>query len=641
MMIAWEDASILCASHRDGRVRTGVPVFFWGLLYPRRQAIKEMMMSEIKLNESRNKSSTISFKPRRSMVVHSQSLLALEWLSPRFHAYQPDCWWVGTFNLVVRLCQSSLLAVFAHQPIQAALASGITQVAICVQCNLEPYRRKSDNTTALYAQWLVFVWFASFFMYIIGTFDGLPKVVVGLFCVIPTVAFVAHAIHSAIKDVTIELARDHRSFGLRGRGRVKDRQTYQKGDFIFYEDGGKRRRSLSEHDFRMLYEPSFEPANDQPEGFDLWRPTGKIWAHKLSGAEVKMHFSTGQLITSHGVCVNVRAGDFLTMPYPEADGLTVIEKESFAAKYMDVSFAVSAAAGNTRGARVPSQGEVLAQWQSILKNDRQYRKTTKMHAKPALEDGIVETIVDGVVEDRKSCKRGDFIVIGSRGGRYAMSELSFATRYDRTRPEPATDPTIAEDGFRLYSPIGSIWAHALTTSEASTCFPTGRFKSKWGGLLTVKVGDCLAMPYPAADEIYVIPKQLFASAYKLKAKDDHVPSQGEALMLWRSVLQEKGQIYCRSDNLYFKRAAVNGMLAGGARRRSKSNRQLKDEGAVSEEDEEADEQDSAEEAGGTQAAQEINSTRRDSWQLGCWGVGDDLSLFCGEVPPDTGPRSET
>ena len=144
-------------------------------------------------------------------------------------------------------------------------------------------------------------------------------------------------------------------------------------------------------------------------------------------------------------------------------------------------------------------------------------------------------------------------MVGSMGGRYTMNELSFSTRYDRTRPESATDPALTKEGFQLYSPLVTVWAHALTKSEVSSCFPTGQFHSKWGGLITAQAGDSIAMPHPAADEIYIIPKRIFAASYALQTRGRHVPSQIEALDQWKDIIHSKGNVYCRSDRHYFER----------------------------------------------------------------------------------------
>ena len=43
---------------------------------------------------------------------------------------------------------------------------------------------------------------------------------------------------------------------------------------------------------------------------------------------------------------------------------------------------------------------------------------------------MVETHVDGVCESRAHCSAGDYIVAGSRGGRYPMAAAAFEARYE-------------------------------------------------------------------------------------------------------------------------------------------------------------------------------------------------------------------
>ena len=278
----------------------------------------------------------------------------------------------------------------------------------------------------------------------------------------------------------------------------------------------------------------------------------------------------------------------------------------------------------------------LAQWRPKLQKDaRTCRKITKVHAMLCLEDGTIETIVDGVVEARKRCKRGDFILIGSAGGRYTMNELSFTTRYDRTRPEPAADPSLTKEGFQLYLPSVRIWAHALTNGDVSTSFPTGRFRSRWGGLVTVQPGDTIAMPYPAADEIYAIPKRIFAASYALQNRGHHVPSQNEALAHWQDAVQAKGRVCCRSDSYYFERLVSDHPSA-----------LLRlDDGHMAEVEDEQERGNGNENAVVEAGAPQSTSQ---GWQIslcmmddgtttaprgGTWGAGAEV-LFCGEVQAD-------
>ena len=60
---------------------------------------------------------------------------------------------MGIFQLVVRLLQTSLMTVVKKPIIQSSFVSVITLVAICVQRELSPYRRASDNLVGLMTRW--------------------------------------------------------------------------------------------------------------------------------------------------------------------------------------------------------------------------------------------------------------------------------------------------------------------------------------------------------------------------------------------------------------------------------------------------------------------------------------------------------
>ena len=243
---------MLSSSDRHGRLRrprpvmspyAGVPLLLVTLLYPKREQIKKILTD---IEEQDLKTHTVTTvkeivaskrRQRASIVELSESI---RWLVPKFEKFQPACWWFGAFALVLRLCQSSMMVMFENQSIQAGCASIIAQVAICAQRNLAPYRRASDNEIALYAQWLIFTWCSMLLLRVIGAVAFLPTFVVGLFCVIPTVAVVARALQSARIDIVNE-------FQLLKQTAVNDsvvtrKRKYQKGDFVLMDVKVRKRR---------------------------------------------------------------------------------------------------------------------------------------------------------------------------------------------------------------------------------------------------------------------------------------------------------------------------------------------------------------------------------------------------------------
>ena len=172
-----------------------------------------------------------------------------------------------------------------------------------------------------------------------------------------------------------------------------------------------------------------------------------------------------------------------------------------------------ALAADATGGGVVPQSEMLRRWDAALRREAQvYVKTTVTHAKLAPDDGIIEKVVDGQVEARHVYAKGDYLVIGSRGGEYPMNRRDFANRYDTARPEPASEKRLAAAGFKAFKAKGKVWAHTLTPDEALTC---ASYWGKWGGVVEVAANDTIVMPYPAGGEVYSIKASLFHGSYSV------------------------------------------------------------------------------------------------------------------------------
>jgi hypothetical protein len=334
-------------------------------------------------------------------------------------------------------------------------------------------------------------------------------------------------------------------------GVVETRKSYEKGDFIIH--GTKNERyTMSALEFGERYERARpEPASDPAlgeEGFKLYRPIGKILAREVSGVEVSTHFPAGQFIASWGSPMEVLPGDFLAMPFPAGGELYRIEKGAFANTYAKDGF-------------VPSQAETLAQWQGALRHDGGvYCKTARMHAKLATADGVLETVINGVVETSKKYNRDDFIMHGTEGERYTMSAVDFTGRYEHSSPEPATDPKLAEEGFQLYRSTGKVWARQLSADEVSMRFPMGEFIASWGSPMKIAAGDFLAMPFPSGGEVYRIEETAFNATYSEQSIEDSIPSQADALRHWEGALRSEGNVYCKNTKMLAMRSVDDGVL---------------------------------------------------------------------------------
>ena len=317
-------------------------------------------------------------------------------------------------------------------------------------------------------------------------------------------------------------------------------------------NGGKRTMALGQ--FEALYEPTHLPASGpdlahdlMQQGFQTYLPKTKVWARQLSAEDVSNYFPTGHYISGSGSQSTVCAGMYIVMPFPQGKSLTICDEAHFSDKYMSN-------AENNSCRRVLSQAETLQQWDVKLRRNAQiYTKTNKVHAKIAINDGVINKIVNGFVEASESYAIGDYIVCGSRGGKHPMSSRDFSLRYDTANAEPGTDRKLATMGFKLFKAQGKIWSHRLAADDVANFFPDSAFFGKWGGLVEVATGDAMAMPYPSGGEVYCIKAALFDATYGLDDRRDHVPTQDEMVCHWATVLQnDERSIYRESDLIFAK-----------------------------------------------------------------------------------------
>uniref|UniRef100_A0A6T1GLY1 Uncharacterized protein n=1 Tax=Alexandrium monilatum TaxID=311494 RepID=A0A6T1GLY1_9DINO len=163
---------------------------------------------------------------------------------------------------------------------------------------------------------------------------------------------------------------------------------------------------------------------------------------------------------------------------------------------------------------VPSQAEALEAWRDRLMAGQLYQKVTPMHARLAVEDGVLETVINGKVETTKTYKAGDYILLGTEGEKYVLGADKFGERYDLATVEDAGDADLSSQGYKVYRPTGRVWAAQLDADAVQAAFPAGKFIAAWGSEMVVEAGDYIATPYPAAGEIYRVEKSAFANTYK-------------------------------------------------------------------------------------------------------------------------------
>ena len=400
------------------------------------------------------------------------------------------------------------------------------------------------------------------------TWDVRP-IAVGTFLVAATAGIFGYVFYKAYTEMDwyaiAQLEKD-------GTARASAGKTFKKGDIILRLASGKL-KVLHPDEFGEQFEVDPGQTESPANGFQVCRATGKLWAHELSQEEATAHFPAGKIISA-GTLVTIKAGDVLVMPFPGGGAVYRLDKQTFDRKYAN---AVSGdeRRGSIAGGYIPSQVETLAHWNNKIKNSGSvYRKTAKMHAKVAQEDGFLETIVDGIVETRKSYAKGDYIIIGSRGGRYSMRPVEFSARYDRSNSQPASDLMLAREGFSLYLPTGMIWARKVSEEEMQSFFPIGKFAGKWGGTsLLVEPADYLVMPHPSCEEIYVIKNDLFNKSYTRHTMHDHIPSEAETLAQWESVLRHEARVCRKKVTVLARVAEKDGSLAEMAQQQQQEQQQ--------------------------------------------------------------------
>ena len=411
-------------------------------------------------------------------------------------------------------------------------------------------------------QSLLLLWCFILMLLELGVFSawGERPVAVGTFLVVATFGMFGCVIYKAYTEMDWQAVLQIKKDGTARRASARSTfMKFKKGDYILRVASGELKVSHPD-EFGERFELDPGQTSSTADGFQAYRATGKLWAHELSNEEVAAHFPAGKIISA-GAVMKVKAGDVLVMPFPGGGAVYRLEKQTFDEKYAN---AVSGdeRRGSIIGGYIPSQSETLVYWQNKIKTSGSvYRKTAKMHAKVAEEDGFLETIVDGIVETRKSYGKGDYIIIGSRGGRYSMRAVEFSARYDRSNSQPASDPTLAREGFSLYLPTGMIWARKVSEEEVQSFFPVGKFLGKWGGTsVLVQPSDYLVMPHPSCEEIYVITKDLFGKSYTLHALHDHTPSEAETLAQWESVLRQEARVCRKKVSVLAKVAGEDGSL---------------------------------------------------------------------------------
>ena len=314
------------------------------------------------------------------------------------------------------------------------------------------------------------VWMFGLQLFLSGAFKSVSTVLVGIAPVAGTIALVGWTLQMVMKETNIKNVQNNTNAALIGE------DAPRRTEMIVRSQNGKD-RVMPTDEVHSIYElaPAFQRAIDPAlaeQGFQVYRPTTQVWAHQLTASEVATHFPRGHFISNAGAPVSVGIGQYIVLSFPHGENLSVVDAEKFEDKYHT---------GTTESIddQTVSQAETLRQWNSILwREGLVHTKVTKVHAKRMIEEGTIDTVVDGKVESRRSYDQGDYVVCGSRGGRYPMTAQAFSSRYDVSHTDPASDQALAKAGFKLHTAKGKVWSHKLTPKEITEQFPSGRFFGK-------------------------------------------------------------------------------------------------------------------------------------------------------------------
>ena len=250
------------------------------------------------------------------------------------------------------------------------------------------------------------IWISGLQLFRAGAFPRVPTVLIGLAPVLATLAFAAWTLHVIFTETRTNTIQNGSMVALTRRASI--RQT----DMLVRDLNGAS-LVMTLDDFSSAFEPAQTPPRSAvlvKQGFRPYQSKRKIWAHKLTDEDVAKHFPAGRFSTSSGAPVSVHSGQFVMMPFPQCDYVTVLDEDKIGPRCR------TAFTENSGDGRVLSQAEMVRRWEERLRRDELvYSKTTSVHAKLMAEEGAIETIVDGKVEASHQYYRGDYIMCGSRG----------------------------------------------------------------------------------------------------------------------------------------------------------------------------------------------------------------------------------
>ena len=337
------------------------------------------------------------------------------------------------------------------------------------------------------------LWASGLQLFIAGAFRMIPSVLIGIVPVLATTALFAWTFLVVMNEARTSLLIQNDNSAASAA--VEDAQRTEM--IVRSKNGDECTMTIKELNSFYAICPTEEDPFLAMQGFRAYQSTTQVWAHRLTPEDVAARFPKGRFISSAGSPVRVSSGQYIVIAFPQGNEMSIVDAAQFKDEYL-------ANATETTNCRVVSQVTALQQWDDTLRREGSiHSKVTKVNAKRMPEEGTIETVVDGKMESRRSYERGDYLVCGSRGGRYPMADHQFSSRYNITCPEPASDPKLASAGFKMFKAKGKVghrtsavivvrsvvifstrllqrqvWSHKLTLDEVCDYFPSGQFFGK-------------------------------------------------------------------------------------------------------------------------------------------------------------------
>jgi hypothetical protein len=208
------------------------------------------------------------------------------------------------------------------------------------------------------------------------------------------------------------------------------------------------------------------------------------------------------------------------------------------------------------------QPTLLEYWRGYLQtNGGIYSKINKVHARKATFPGAVVVTINGTVQE-KPYTAGDYVVCSSsEGNRDVMCAHDFMMQFQHTQPAPASVADLADDGFKLFksSVTPSVWAHALSETDISTYFMSGRFTRSASEEVEMKAGDMIMLQFPVGETLDICGSETFSDLYQ-GCPDSNVPTQEAAMARWARKIESEGSLYLKTTSVLAKMALEDGQL---------------------------------------------------------------------------------